>query len=63
MEIHALTRIHRTIFKEVHGRLFEIWEKNEDDDMTTTQLLRATCSHIIGLGPSTTQDDIHDENF
>jgi DNA-binding MltR family transcriptional regulator len=59
---HALTRVHRKIFKEVHGRLFEIWEKYEDDDMTTTQLLRA-CSHIIGLGPSTTQDDIHDEDF
>ncbi|XP_052268633.1 uncharacterized protein LOC127870010 [Dreissena polymorpha] len=59
---HALTRVHRKIFKEVHGRHFEIWEKYEDDDMTTTQLLRA-CSHIIGLGPSTTQDDIHDEDF
>ncbi|KAH3813734.1 hypothetical protein DPMN_142201 [Dreissena polymorpha] len=58
---HALTRVHK-IFKEVHGRLLEIWEKYEDDDMTTTQLLRA-CSHIIGLGPSTTQDDIHDEDF
>ncbi|KAH3749101.1 hypothetical protein DPMN_183592 [Dreissena polymorpha] len=47
---HALTRVSRKIFKEVHGRLFEIWEKYEDDDMTTTQLLR-TRSHIIGLGP------------
>ncbi|KAH3792411.1 hypothetical protein DPMN_145907 [Dreissena polymorpha] len=61
-ETHALTRVHRKIFKEVHGRLFEIWEKYEDDDMTTTQLLRA-CSHINELGPSTTQDDIHDEDF
>ncbi|KAH3704180.1 hypothetical protein DPMN_079236 [Dreissena polymorpha] len=59
---HALTRVHRKIFKEVHGRLFEIWEKYEDDDMTTSQLLRA-CSHIIRLGASTTQDDIHDEDF
>ncbi|KAH3833573.1 hypothetical protein DPMN_106884 [Dreissena polymorpha] len=59
---HALTRVHRKFFKEVHGRLFEIWEKYEDDDMTTTQLMRA-CSHIIGLGPSTTQDDIRDEDF
>ncbi|KAH3890478.1 hypothetical protein DPMN_014559 [Dreissena polymorpha] len=59
---HALTRVHRKILKEVHGRLFEIWEKYEDDDMTTSQLLRA-CSHIIGLGQSTTQDDIHDEDF
>ncbi|KAH3882677.1 hypothetical protein DPMN_006621 [Dreissena polymorpha] len=32
---HALTRVHRKIFKEVHGRLFEIWEKYDDDDMTT----------------------------
>ncbi|KAH3814481.1 hypothetical protein DPMN_142982 [Dreissena polymorpha] len=24
---HALTRVHRKIFKEVQGRLFEIWEK------------------------------------
>ncbi|XP_052285910.1 uncharacterized protein LOC127881816 isoform X2 [Dreissena polymorpha] len=59
---HALTWVHRKIFKEVHGRLFKIWEKYEDDDMTTTQLLRA-CNHIIGLGPSTTQDDIHNEDF
>ncbi|KAH3832659.1 hypothetical protein DPMN_105957 [Dreissena polymorpha] len=43
---HAPTRAHRTIFKEVHVRLFEIWEKYEDDDMTTTQPLRV-CSHII----------------
>ncbi|KAH3724128.1 hypothetical protein DPMN_049938 [Dreissena polymorpha] len=59
---HALTRVNRNIFKEVHGRLFEIWEKYEDEDMTTTQLLRA-CSYIIGLGPSTTLDSIHNDDF
>ncbi|KAH3777610.1 hypothetical protein DPMN_179058 [Dreissena polymorpha] len=33
---HALKQEHRKIFKEVHGRLFAIWEKYKDDDMTTT---------------------------
>ncbi|KAH3803831.1 hypothetical protein DPMN_132099, partial [Dreissena polymorpha] len=54
--------IRLNFFKEVHGRLFEISEKYEDDDMTTTQLLRAL-SHINEMGPSTTQDDIHFEDF
>ncbi|KAH3740006.1 hypothetical protein DPMN_046701 [Dreissena polymorpha] len=40
----------------------KIWEKYEDDDITTTELLRA-CSHIIGLGPSTTMDKIHIDDF
>ncbi|KAH3869815.1 hypothetical protein DPMN_032986 [Dreissena polymorpha] len=59
---HALTRVHRKKCKEVHGRLFNIWEKYEDDEMTTTQLLRA-CSNITGQGPGTTHGNIHNEEF
>ncbi|KAH3890940.1 hypothetical protein DPMN_015029 [Dreissena polymorpha] len=39
-----------------------IYRKYEDNELTTTQLLRA-CSHITGLGPDTTHDHIHDEYF
>jgi len=58
---NLLTRIHRKQNVNTHGRLFEAWDKYEDDEMTTTQLLR-TCSHIAGLGPDTTTDAIHDED-
>ncbi|KAH3867254.1 hypothetical protein DPMN_030380 [Dreissena polymorpha] len=29
VSVHALTRVHRKIFKEVHGRLFEIWRSTK----------------------------------
>ncbi|KAH3723663.1 hypothetical protein DPMN_049457 [Dreissena polymorpha] len=47
---HALTRVHRKKYKETHGRLFLIWEKYEDEETSTSQLLLA-CSRIAGLGP------------
>ncbi|KAH3885055.1 hypothetical protein DPMN_009043 [Dreissena polymorpha] len=58
---HALRRVHRKKYKEIHGRLFLIWEKYEDDETTTTQLLRA-CSRVAGLGPDTSYDQVHDED-
>ncbi|KAH3725607.1 hypothetical protein DPMN_051453 [Dreissena polymorpha] len=42
-------------------RLFRIWEQYEDDETTTTQLLRA-CSRIAGLGPDTSHDQVHDKD-
>ncbi|KAH3739925.1 hypothetical protein DPMN_046615 [Dreissena polymorpha] len=58
---HALTLVHRKKYKEIHGRLFLIWQRHEDDETTTTQLLRA-CSRITCLGPDTSHDQVHDED-
>ncbi|KAH3696253.1 hypothetical protein DPMN_083718 [Dreissena polymorpha] len=58
---HALTRVHRKKYQEVHWKLFLIWEQYEDHETTTTQLLRA-CSCIAGLGPDTSHDQVHDED-
>ncbi|KAH3750728.1 hypothetical protein DPMN_185259 [Dreissena polymorpha] len=58
---HALARIHRRKYKDVHGKLFDTWDKYEDDEITTTRLLRR-CSNIAGLGPDSTHDPIHDED-
>ncbi|KAH3836789.1 hypothetical protein DPMN_110164 [Dreissena polymorpha] len=45
---HALARVHRRKYKDVHGKLFDTWDKYEGDDITTTQLLRR-CSNIAGI--------------
>ncbi|KAH3882740.1 hypothetical protein DPMN_006685 [Dreissena polymorpha] len=37
---HALAHVHRRKFKEIHGKLFDTWDKYEDDKIPTTQLLR-----------------------
>ncbi|KAH3849637.1 hypothetical protein DPMN_092040 [Dreissena polymorpha] len=58
---HALARVHRRKFKEIHGKLFDTWDKYEDDKITTTQLLRQ-CSNIAGHGPDSTHDPIHNED-
>ncbi|XP_053384651.1 uncharacterized protein LOC123549348 [Mercenaria mercenaria] len=47
-----LTRLHRARYARLHGALFDAWDKYEDGELTTTQLLRR-CSNIAGLGPST----------
>ncbi len=57
-----LTRLHRKKYARVHGRLFDACDKYEDDEMTTTQLLREV-SNITGLAPSTTNDAIYDEEL
>ncbi|KAH3866203.1 hypothetical protein DPMN_029260 [Dreissena polymorpha] len=57
---HALTRVHQRNFREVHERLFYIRDNYEVNEMMKMQQMR-TCSHITGLGPDTTQDQIHDE--
>ncbi|KAH3850846.1 hypothetical protein DPMN_093321 [Dreissena polymorpha] len=51
---HALARVHRRKFKEIHGKLFDTWDKYQGDEITTTQLLRR-CSLITGLGADSTQ--------
>ncbi len=57
---HLLTRINRKKYANIHGRLFKAWDRYEEDEMTTTQLLREV-SNIAGLGPATMNDAIHDE--
>lgn len=47
---NLLTRIQKKKYLKIHGRLFDLWDKYEDEDISTSQLLRG-CSHIIGLGP------------
>ncbi|XP_052809495.1 uncharacterized protein LOC128237959 [Mya arenaria] len=56
---HLLTRIQRKKFASIHGRLFDAWDRYEEDELTTTQLLRRI-SNIAGLGPTTPSDDVHD---
>ncbi|KAH3769539.1 hypothetical protein DPMN_170812 [Dreissena polymorpha] len=37
---HAIARIDRRKYRDVHGKLFDTWDKYEDNEITTTQLLR-----------------------
>ncbi|KAH3816141.1 hypothetical protein DPMN_117650 [Dreissena polymorpha] len=62
MSEHALASVHRRKYKDVHGKLFDTWDKYEDDDITTTQRLRR-CSNIASLVPDSTHDPIHDEDI
>ena len=50
---NLLNRIHRKQYKRIHGKLFELWAKYLDGEITTSQLLRVT-SKLTGLGPSAT---------
>ncbi|KAH3792237.1 hypothetical protein DPMN_145728 [Dreissena polymorpha] len=56
---YTLTTVDLRKFKEIHGKLFDTWDKYEDDEITTTQLLKR-CRHIAGLGPHSTHDPFHD---
>lgn len=58
---NLLTRIHKKKYATIHGRLFTAWDRYEDDETTTTQLLREV-SNIAGLGPIDSGDAIHDED-
>lgn len=57
---NLLTRHHRKKYASLHGRLFASWDRYEDDEITTAQLLREV-SNIAGLGPIDSGDAIHDE--
>jgi hypothetical protein len=56
---HLLTRLHRQRYRDIHGRLFDAWDKYEDDEISTTQLLRL-CSHIVGLAPAASRDPVYE---
>ncbi|KAH3889566.1 hypothetical protein DPMN_013625 [Dreissena polymorpha] len=61
VSVHALARIDKKKYKDVHGKLFDTWDKYEGDEITTTQLLRRG-SKISGFGPYSTHDPIHDDD-
>ncbi len=44
---NLLTRNQRTKYRRVHGRIFEIWDKYEDDDNYTTSKLLREASHLL----------------
>ena len=50
---NLLTDIHRKKYRQILCRLFDLGDKYDDGDITTSQLLRA-CGKISGLGPSAT---------
>ena len=49
---NLLTKISRKQYSVVHGKLFELWDRYENNDISTSGLLRA-CGLITGLGPVT----------
>ncbi|XP_052762327.1 uncharacterized protein LOC128204972 [Mya arenaria] len=53
--------LHRKKYRSTHEKLHQAWEKYEEDNMTTNQLLR-TASHIIGLGPIATSAENYSED-
>jgi hypothetical protein len=59
-----LTRVRRKQYKAIHDKLFDLWDKYEDGDITTNQLLKNS-SHIMGLGPipATVDDHCDDEDL
>ena len=42
-----LARYQRTAYREKQGKIFQLWDKYEQRDLTTKQLLKA-CSHLTG---------------
>ncbi|XP_052762321.1 uncharacterized protein LOC128204967 [Mya arenaria] len=58
---NILQRLHRKKYRSTHEKLHQTWEKYEEDNMTTNQLLR-TASHIIGLGPIATSAENYSED-
>lgn len=57
---HLLTRLHRARYEKIHGKLFTIWDQYEDEEITTSQMLRK-CSIVAGLAPTAPTDRIYDE--
>jgi hypothetical protein len=58
---NLLCKIRRKKYAQLHGRLEEAWDKYEEDELSTTALLR-TISHISGLGPTTAANHILPED-
>ena len=58
-----MQRLHHKKYRDTLEKLHQAWERYEEDEITTNQLLR-TASHITGLGPlerpgdDYTEDDI-----
>ena len=50
---NLLHRRQRTMYAAIHGRLFDLWEKYEKEEITTESFLKA-CSAITGLSPTPT---------
>ena len=46
---NLLNKVQKQKCKKLHGKLFELWDKYDNSEITTLQLLRAT-SKISGLG-------------
>jgi len=60
---NIMQRLHRKNYRETHEKLHQAWERYEEDEITTNQLLR-TASHITGLGPSERSgDDYLEDDF
>ena len=47
---NLLTKIPRKQYSTIHGKLFELWDRYEDGEISASKLLKA-CSTITGLGP------------
>ena len=55
-----LTRLQRKTYKDTHDKLFAAWDKYEEDELTTTQLLRLA-ANLSGLAPTQPSDPIYKE--
>ena len=56
---NLLHRRQRSIYTAIHGRLFQLWEKYEDDQITTEAFLKS-CAAIAGLGPTPTSTELYE---
>jgi hypothetical protein len=56
-----LTKIRRKQYKAIHDKPFNLWDKYEEGEITTNQLLKNS-SHIMDLGPIPATIDDHDDD-
>lgn len=54
---NLVTRNQRLKYKRIHGRLFDLWDKYEDEDEYTTSKLLREASRLAGLGPIPTMSE------
>ena len=48
---NLLNRRERSVCASIHGRIFQLWDKCEDGDISTAKFLKL-CTTISGIGPT-----------
>ncbi|KAH3693919.1 hypothetical protein DPMN_081358 [Dreissena polymorpha] len=57
-----MTRNHRMQYKKLHDKLYEIWDRYENEDEYTTSRLLRESSHLVGTGPIPANIEDHGED-